>query len=60
MGKAKKHLSADAAADEVNLEAKDEGEMVSIATVKQMLGVQQSMLKNAFRFLYIYCQFKSR
>ena len=56
MGKAKKHQSADAAADEVNLEAKDEGELVSIATVKQMLDVQPSMLKNAFRFLYIYCQ----
>ena len=48
MGKAKKHQSADAAADEVNLEAKDEGELVSIATVKQMLDVQQSMLKTLF------------
>lgn len=48
MGKPKKHQSADAAAVEVNLETKDEGELVSIATVKQMLDVQQSMLKTLF------------
>ena len=53
MGKAKKHQSADAAADEVNLEAKDEGELVSIATVKQMLDVQQSMLKRSSIPLYL-------
>ena len=45
MGKPKKYQSADAAAVEVNLETKDERELVSIATVKQMLDVQQSMLK---------------
>ena len=46
MGKPKKNHSANAAAaDEDNLETKDEGELVSIATVKQMLDVQQSMLK---------------
>ena len=48
MGKQKKYQSADAAAVEVNLETKDEGELVSIATVKQMLDVQQSMLKTLF------------
>ena len=48
IGKPKKHQSADAAADEVNLETKDQGELVSIATVKQMLDVQQSMLKTLF------------
>lgn len=48
MGKPKKHQSADAAAVEVNLETKDEGELVSIATVKQMLDVQQSMLNTLF------------
>ena len=48
MGKPKKHQSADAAAEEVILETKDEGELVSIATVKQMLDVQQSMLKTLF------------
>ena len=48
MGKPKKHCSADAATDEVNLEPKDEGELVSIATVKQMLDVQQSTLKTLF------------
>ena len=32
----------------MNLETKDEGEFVSIATVKQMLDVQQSMLKTLF------------
>ena len=38
MGKPKKHQSSDAAADELNLEAlKDEGELVSIVTLKQML-----------------------
>ena len=35
MGKPKKHQSADATAGEVNLETKDEGELVSIATVKK-------------------------
>ena len=46
MGKPKKNHSANAAAaDEDSLETKDEGELVSIATVKQMLDVQQSMLK---------------
>ena len=44
--KAKKSQLADAAAD--NLETKDEGELVSIATVKQMLDVQQFMLKTLF------------
>ena len=40
MGKPKKHQSTDAAADELNLEAlTDEGELVSIATLKQMLDV---------------------
>ena len=49
MGKPKKHQSSDAAADELNLETlKDEGELVSIATLKQMLDVQQSMLKTLF------------
>ena len=48
MGKPKKNQSADAATDQVNLETKDEGELVSIATVKQMLDVQQSMLKTLF------------
>ena len=49
MGKPKKHQSSDAAADELNLEAlKDEGELVSIVTLKQMLDVQQSMLKTLF------------
>ena len=48
MGKPKKHQSADAVAGEVNLETKDEGELVSIGTVKQMLDVQQSMLKTLF------------
>ena len=48
MGKPKKHRSADTAADEVNLETKDEGELVSIATMKQMLDVQQPMLKTLF------------
>ena len=48
MGKPNKHCSADAATNEVNLEPKDEGELVSIATVKQMLDVQQSMLKTLF------------
>ena len=38
MGKPKKHQSSDAAADELRLETlKDEGELVSIATLKQML-----------------------
>ena len=32
----------------MNLETKDEGELVFIATVKQMLDVQQSMLKTLF------------
>ena len=42
MGKPKKHQSSDTAADELNLETlKDEGELVSIATLKQMLDVQQ-------------------
>ena len=46
MGKPKKHQSSDAAADELNLETlKDEGKLVSTATLKQMLDVQQSMLK---------------
>jgi len=46
MGRPKKnHLADAAAADEDHLETKDEGELVSIATVKQMLDVQQSMLK---------------
>ncbi|CAH3172695.1 unnamed protein product [Porites evermanni] len=49
MGKPKKHQPSDAAADELNLETlKDEGELVSIATLKQMLDVQQSMLKTLF------------
>ena len=49
MGKPKKHQSSDTAADELNLETlKDEGELVSIATLKQMLDVQQSMLKTLF------------
>ena len=48
MGKPKKYQSADAAAVKVNLETKDGGELVSIATVKQMLDVQQSMLKTLF------------
>ena len=49
MGKPKKHQLSDAAADELNLETlKDEGELVSIATLKQMLDVQQSMLKTLF------------
>ena len=49
MGKPKKHQSSDAAADELNLETlKDEGELVSIATLKQMLDVQQSMLNTLF------------
>ena len=48
MGKPKKHQSADAAFDEVSLETKDEGELVSSVTVKQMLDVQQSMLKTLF------------
>ena len=40
MGKPKEHQSSDAAADELNLEAlKDEAEVVSIATLKQMLDV---------------------
>ena len=47
MGKPKKHQLADAVADEVNLETKDEGELVSIATVKEMLDVQQSMHKRS-------------
>jgi len=34
MGIPKKHRSADSATDEVNSEPKDEGELVSIATVK--------------------------
>ena len=49
MRKPKKHQSSDAAADELNLETlKDERELVSIATLKQMLDVQQSMLKTLF------------
>ena len=49
MGKPKKHQSSDAAADELNMETlKDEGELVSIATLKQMLDVQQSMRKTLF------------
>ena len=50
MGKAKKRQSSDAAADELNLEtlSKDEGELVSIVTLRQMLDVQQSMLKTLF------------
>ena len=47
MGKPKKHQSADAAAGEVNLETKDERELVSIATVKQ------SMLKRSSTPLYL-------
>ena len=44
MGKPKKHQSSDAAADELNLETlKDEGELVSIATLKQMLDVQPAV-----------------
>ena len=37
--------SADAATDDMTL---DEGELVSIATLKQMLDVQQSMIKTLF------------
>ena len=44
MGKPKKH----AAADELNLETLKDGELVSIATLKQILDVQQSMLKTLF------------
>ena len=48
MGKPKKHQSSDTAADELNLETvKDEGELVSIATLKQMLDVQPSMVNLA-------------